>query len=122
MYKIINDLILSTRETIKNNIVELVKDIYYQKHNDIPNGDEVYTLDVRDIPEYATILVEIKNGSDEYTTYERYPINEYIVTLDDDLFFYPAELGDEFHYKEIKTDDLANLYKHLYMVRHLLAR
>ena len=121
---ILKDILNSTRETIKNHIVDLVKEVYYQKHNDYPNWDEdeVYTLDMRDLPEYASILVEITDTYDEYNTYERYPINEYIVTLDDDLFFYPAELGDEFHYKEISTDDLVCLYEHLYEVKDKLAR
>ena len=120
----ITDLLNSTRETIKNNIVELVKEIYYQKHNDYPNWveNEVYTIDVRDLSEYVSILVEITDSYNEFPTYERYPINEYIVTLDDDLFFYPAELGDEFHYKEITTDDLVCLYEHLINVRGSLAR
>lgn len=120
-----------TRKDIKKEIVELVKEIYYLKHNDYPqmfndaNGDADYydnwIIEVRDLSEYASVLVEITSSDDDYNTYERYPIWEYIVTLDDDLYFYPAELGEEFHWEEINTDDLMGLYNHLFNNKSRLA-
>lgn len=120
-----------TRKDIKKEIVELVKEIYYLKHNDYPqmvkddNGDDGYyenwIIDVRDLSEYASVLVEITTSNDDYHTYERYPIWEYIVTLDDDLYFYPAELGEEFHWEEVNTDDLMGLYNHLFNNKSRLA-
>ena len=120
------------REDIKNAIIALVKDTFLQIHGDTPqmvkdaDGDNDYyedwRIDVRDIAEYASILVEITSDNDSYNTYERYPINEYIVTLSDDLYFYPDELGDEFYWEELSTDDLVLAYTHLLKNKDTLAR
>ena len=120
------------REDIKDAIVALVKDTFLQIHGDTPqmvkdaDGDDDYfedwRIDVRDIAEYASVLVEITSTYDEYNTYERYPIWEYIVTLDDGLYFYTAELGDEFYWEEVSTDDLVALYTHLLKHKDTLAR
>lgn len=120
------------REDIKDAIVALVKDTFLQIHGDTPqmvkdaDGDDDYfedwRIDVRNIAEYASILVEITSSCDEYNTYERFPIWEYIVTLSDDLYFYPAELGDEFYWEEVSTDDLVLLYTHLLKHKDTLAR
>lgn len=129
---IVEQKIILVREEIKDAITALVKEIYYAIHNDTPqmvkdaDGDDDYyedwRIDVRNIAEYASILVEITSSYDEYSTYERYPIWEYIVTLDNDLYFYPAELGDEFYWKEVSTDDLVLLYTHLLKYKDTLAR
>lgn len=117
------------REEIKNEIVNLVKEIFIATHGNIPqmvykedgNTDyyEDWRIDVRNSPNYVSILVEITSSYDECLSYERYPINEYIVTLDDDLYFYPTELEDEIHWKEINTDDLVALYTYLLGVKAL---
>lgn len=129
---IVEQKITLVREEIKDAIIALVKETYYAIHNGTPqmvkdaDGDDDYyedwRIDVRNIAEYASILVEITSTYDEYNTYERYPIWEYIVTLDDDLYFYPAELGDEFYWGEVSTDDLVALYTHLLKHKDALAR
>ena len=129
---IVEQKITLVREDIKDAIIALVKDTFLQIHGDMPqmvkdeDGDadyyENWRIDVRDIAEYASILVEITSDNDSYNTYERYPIWEYIVTLDDDLYFYPAELGDEFYWEEVSTDDLVLLYTHLLKNKDTLAR
>ena len=120
------------REDIKDAIIALVKDTFLQIHGDTPqmvkdaDGDDDYyedwRIDVRDLSEYASILVNVTSMNDELPTYERFPIWEYIVTLSDDLHFYPAELGDEFYWEEISTDDLVALYTHLLKFKDTLAR
>lgn len=119
--------IYNERCIIKDEMVYLIKMIYLDIHKDSPqmvkNGDgdddyfEDWRIDVRNIPEYASVMVETHSTYDDYSTYERYPIWEYIVTLDDGLYFYPAELGEEFYWEEVSTDDLVKLYTHLLNVR-----
>ena len=122
---IVEKKIALVREEIKNEIVNLVKEKFIAIHGDTPqmvykeDGDADWRIDVRNLPNYASVLVEITSSYDEYVSYERYPINEYIVTLDDDLYFYPTELGDDFHWSEINTDDLVALYTHLLSVKAL---
>lgn len=118
---VVEQRITNERNIIKDEMVYLIKMIYLDIHKDNPqmvkdaDGDDDYfedwRIDVRNIPEYASIMVE-----SEYAC-ERYPIWEYIVTLDDGLYFYPAELGDEFYWEEVSTDDLVKLYTHLLNVR-----
>jgi hypothetical protein len=129
---IVEQKITLVREDIKDAIIALVKETYINIHGNIPkmvkdaDGDDDYfedwRIDVRDLPEYASILVEITSDNDSYNNYERYPINEYIVNLSDDLYFYPAELGDEFYWEELSTDDLVLAYTHLLKSKDTLAR
>lgn len=129
---IVEQKITLVREEIKEEIINLVKETFIAIHGDAPqivydedrDADyyEDWRIDVRDIDEYASIMVETTSDNDEYNTYERFPILEYIVTLSDDLYFYPAELGDEFYWEEINTDDLVLLYTHLLKHKDTLAR
>ena len=129
---IVEQKITLVREEIKEEIIHLVKETFIAIHGTLPkivydedrDADyyEDWRIDVRDIDEYASIMVETTSDNDEYNTYERFPILEYIVTLSDDLYFYPAELGDEFYWEEINTDDLALLYTHLLKHKDTLAR
>ena len=129
---IVEQKITFVREQIKEEIINLVKETFIAIHGNVPkmvvneDGEDDYyenwRIDVRDIAEYASIMVETTSSHDDYNTYERYPIWEYIVTLDDDLYFYPAELGDEFYWEEINTDDLVSLYTHLLNHKDILAR
>lgn len=129
---IVEQKITLVREDIKDAIIALVKETYIKIHGNIPkmvkdaDGDDDYfedwRIDVRDLPEYASILVNVTSINDELPTYNRFPIWEYIVTLSDDLYFYPAELGDEFYWEELSTDDLVSLYTHLLKYKDTLAR
>jgi hypothetical protein len=99
-------------------LLGLEREVKFLSHEAV----DARALDVRNIAEYASVLVEITSSCDEYNTYERFPIWEYIVTLSDDLYFYPAELGDEFYWEEVSTDDLVLLYTHLLKHKDTLAR
>jgi hypothetical protein len=121
---LIEQEITFVREQVKDAIVRLVKEIYLAIYKVPPqmvkdeNGEDDYfedwRINVSRIPKYVTILVDATN--------ERLPIWEYIVTLDDDLYFYPAEIGEEFHWEEITTDDLVSLFTHLLNHKDILAQ
>jgi hypothetical protein len=121
---LIEQEITFVREQVKDAIVRLVKEIYLAIYKVPPqmvkdeNGEDDYfedwRINVSRIPKYVTILVDATN--------ERFPIWEYIVTLDDDLYFYPAEIGEEFHWEEITTDDLVSLFTHLLNHKDILAQ
>lgn len=104
------------RTKIKENICNVVVDIYKQQNNnELPNWeeDEEIVVDDSKLPT-KHILLEIYCQSGE-DVFEKQVINEYIVTLDNNLFFRCGEdeIENEIHWNDVNTDDLVSI---LYML------
>ena len=100
------------REMVKNEITSLLENIYINQYGQQPNwseGEEI-VLDDSNLPTYR-ISVDVGDtySSDNYTV-ERWAINEYRVSLDENLFFRCGDNNDEFHFSEITTDELVEIY------------
>lgn len=100
------------REMVKNEITSLLENIYINQYGQKPNwseGEEI-VLDDSNLPTYR-ISVDVGDtySSDNYTV-ERWAINEYRVSLDENLFFRCGDNDDEFHFSEITTDELVEIY------------
>lgn len=101
------------RMAVKNKISDILSNIYINKYEEEPNwseGEEII-LDDSTLPTYR-ISVEVgdTHSSDNYTL-ERWAINEYRVSLDENLFFRCGDNNEEFHYDEISTDELVAICK-----------
>jgi hypothetical protein len=99
------------RNKIKENICNVVVDIYKQQNNnELPNWeeDEEIVVDANQLPN-KSILLEVYCPNGE--VYEKQLINEYIVTLDYNLYVHCGndELENEIHWSDINTDDLVSL-------------
>ena len=55
------------------------------------------------------MAIAIGDSSDNYTV-EKWAINEYRVSLDENLFFRCGDNDDEFHFSEITTEELVEIY------------
>jgi hypothetical protein len=104
------------RTKIKENICNVVVDIYKQQNNnELPNWeeDEEFVVNDSKLPT-KRILIEFYCQSGE-NVFEKQVINKYIVTLDNNLFFRCGEdeIADEIHWNDINTDDLVSI---LYML------
>ena len=110
------------RMSLKNELSSLLENIYINKYGQQPNwqeGEEI-VIDDSTLPTYR-ISVEVGDiHSSDNCTVEKWDINEYRVSLDENLFFRCGDNNDEFHYDEISTDELVEIYsllkKYLYNV------
>lgn len=96
------------RTNIKENICKVLVDIYKQQNNnELPNWeeDEEIVVDANQLPN-KSILLEVYCPNGE--VYEKQLINEYIVTLDYNLYVHCGEdeIENEIHWNDINTDDL----------------
>ena len=100
------------REMVKNEITSLLENIYINQYGQQPNwseGEEI-VLDDSNLPTFR-ISVEVSDiHSSDNCTVEKWAINEYRVSLDENLFFRCGDNNDEFHYNEISTDELVKIY------------
>lgn len=99
------------RELIKKNICNVLVDIYKQQNNNqLPNWeeDEEIVIDDKNL-RTQTILLEVFAQSGDM--FEKQVINEYRVTLDDNLFFRCGddEIENEINWEEVNTDDLVSI-------------
>ena len=101
------------RMAVKNKISDLLTNIYINQYGQEPNwqDDEEIVIDDYNLPTFR-ILVEIEdlNSSDNYSV-EKLAINEYRVSLDENLFFRCGDNNEEFHSDEISTDELVAICK-----------
>ena len=97
------------RANIKELICGVLTDIYKSQHNGLlPNWDNDEEIIVDEsclTTQYIVIQITSQSG----TSYEKEYINEYIVTLDYDLYFRIGDNNDETHWNEINTDDLVTI-------------
>lgn len=100
------------RTAVKNEITSLLVNIYINKYGQQPNwqeGEEI-VIDDSTLPTYR-ISVEVDDTySSDNCTVEKWAVNEYRVSLDENLFFRCGDNNDEFHYDEISTDELVEIY------------
>ena len=100
------------RMALKNELSSLLENIYINKYGQQPNwqeGEEI-VIDDSTLPTYR-ISVEVGDiHSSDNCTVEKWDINEYRVSLDENLFFRCGDNNDEFHYDGISTDELVEIY------------
>ena len=100
------------RMALKNELSSLLENIYINKYGQQPNwqeGEEI-VIDDSTLPTYR-ISVEVDDTySSDNCTVEKWAVNEYRVSLDENLFFRCGDNNDEFHYDEISTDELVEIY------------
>jgi hypothetical protein len=100
------------RTALKNEISDLLSNLYIKQYGQQPNWqeDEEIVIDDSNLPTYR-ISVEVDDTySSDNCTVEKWAINEYRVSLDENLFFRCGDNNDEFHYDDISTDELVEIY------------
>lgn len=108
--KTISQQLADFKEMVKNEITSLLENIYINQYGQEPNwkeGEEIVLSD--DIFPTFRVAIAIGDSSDNYTV-EKWAINEYRVSLDENLFFRCGDNDDEFHFSEITTDELVEIY------------
>lgn len=108
--KTISQQLAYFKEMVKNEITSLLENIYINQYGQQPNwkeGEEIVLSD--DIFPTFRVAIAIGDSSDNYTV-EKWAINEYRVSLDENLFFRCGDNDDEFHFSEITTDELVEIY------------
>ena len=108
--KTISQQLADFKEMVKNEITSLLENIYIKQYGQQPNwkeGEEIVLSD--DIFPTFRVAIAIGDSSDNYTV-EKWAINEYRVSLDENLFFRCGDNDDEFHFSEITTDELVEIY------------
>ena len=100
------------RNTIKNEIVNLIVDIYKSQYDELPNWEEEEEIVIYDdnLPTYRiSVSVGDIYSSDDFSI-EKWAINEYHVTLGDNLYFYCGDDNQKFHYSAVSTDELVEIW------------
>ena len=100
------------RNTIKNEIVNLIVEIYKYQYDELPNWEEEEEFVIYDdkLPTYRiSVSVGDIYSSDNFSI-EKWTINEYHVTLDNNLYFHCGDNNEEFHYGEVSTDELVEIW------------
>ena len=108
--KTISQQLADFKEMVKNEISSLLENIYINQYGQQPNwkeGEEIVLSD--DIFPTFRVAIAIGDSSDNYTV-EKWAINEYRVSLDENLFFRCGDDNDEFHFSDITTDELVDIY------------
>ena len=97
------------RNDIKECITKELIQIYLKEHNGIfPNfnNEEDFIIDNSNIlSKQIYVKVECQSG----TFFEMEQINEYVVTLDNNLYVKIGDYDEEFEWTEINTDDLVSI-------------
>ena len=116
--KTINQQLADFRTAVKNEITSLLVNIYIKKYGQQPNwqeGEEI-VIDDSNLPSFR-ISVDVSDlHSPDNNTVEKWAVNEYRVSLDENLFFRCGDNNDEFHYDDISTDELVEIYRCLTLV------
>ena len=109
--KTITQQLADFRMALKNELSSLLENIYINKYGQQPNWqEEEIVIDDSNLPTYR-ISVEVGDiHSSDNCTVEKWTVNEYRVSLDENLFFRCGDNNDEFHYDEISTDELVEIY------------
>ena len=108
--KTISQQLADFKEMVKNEITSLLENIYIKQYGQQPNwseGEDIVLSD--DIFPTFRVAIAIGDSSDNYTV-EKWAINEYRVSLDENLFFRCGDNDDEFHFSEITTEELVEIY------------
>lgn len=99
------------RDLLKKNICKVLVDMYMiENNNQLPNWEEDEEIVIDDSKlRTQTILLEVFTQSGD--VYEKQVINEYRVTLDDNLFFRCGddEIENEINWCDVSTDDLVSI-------------
>lgn len=98
------------RILIKNAICEILIKQYKKGNNgELPNweDEEEVVVDANEFKREIRIGIEVYNTYNEDTTIEKQTINEFIVSLDENLFFVTE---DTYEWTEITTDELMEIY------------
>ena len=99
-------------EKIKTEICKDLISLYTKKYKTLPNWEEEEEIVIDEsILGNITIPVEVGNTYDESTNFESWVINEYVVTLDLNLFFRCNDDYNEFNWTELSTDSLVGICK-----------
>lgn len=110
----VNKLLQQFRTSVKEEIVSLIKYIYLKENNGLtPNfsNDEEYILFCSDLKVDIKINVDCLDLDDETISIEQLSIYNYVVSLDDELFFRCGE--DEFNWSELSTDEIVMIFNTL---------
>jgi hypothetical protein len=100
------------RTALKNEISDLLSNLYIKQYGQQPNWqeDEEIVIDDSNLPSFR-ISVDVGDlHSPDNNTVEKWAVNEYRVSLDENLFFRCGDNNDEFHYDDISTDELVEIY------------
>lgn len=110
--KTIAHKLVDFRTEVKNEIASLITNIFIKQYGELPNWEEEQEIVVTDdkLPTFRVMVNVGDNYSSDNYIVEKWVINEYRVTLDNNLFFRCGDNNDEFNYDEISTDELVEIY------------
>lgn len=100
------------RMALKNELSDLLSNLYIKQYGQQPNwqDDEEIVIDDSNLPTFR-ISVDVSDlHSPDNNTVEKWVVNEYRVSLDENLFFRCGDNNDEIHYDDISTDELVEIY------------
>ena len=102
------------RNNVKDSICSMLVGIYLAKHNGImpdwSKDEEIIVEDTDSDNCHTTIMLNVGNTYDECVVPEVVCIDRFIVTLDENLYFYSSEDNDEYHWEDVNTDDLVKIH------------
>ena len=101
------------RNNVKDSICSMLVGIYLANHNGImpdwSNDEEIIVEDTDSDNCHTTIMLNVGNTYDECVAPEVVCIDRFIVTLDENLYFYSMENNDEYVWEDVNTDDLVKI-------------
>ena len=97
------------REQIKNQICQVLTDIYLSQNDGLlPNWENDEEIIVKE-DNVIEVDVIVYNTYDEYKVLETFTIDRYIVTLDNYLYF---DIGDEtLDWTDVSTENLVDIWE-----------
>lgn len=102
------------RNNVKDSIFSMLVGIYLAKHNGImtdwSNDEEIIVEDTDSDNCHTNIMLNVGNTYDECVAPEVVCIDRFIVTLDENLYFYSTENNGEYHWEDVNTDDLVKIH------------
>lgn len=100
------------RLTVKTAICQLLVDLYLQQYGQLPNweDEEEIVIDDKNIQTYRILIECGDTYSNDNSTFEKWAINKYCVTLDETLFFHCGDNDVEIHWGELSTDELVDIW------------
>jgi hypothetical protein len=99
------------RNDVKNSITGCLVAIYLKHNGSLPDwsNDEEFVIDDDELGRSIRISMEVSNTYSEDTLVEKWVINQFRVTCDNNLFFECEGCTNEVEWTEVSTDELVGI-------------
>lgn len=103
------------RNNVKDSICSMLAGIYLAKHNgvmpDWSNDEEIIVEDTDSDNCHTTIMLNVGIATyNECVAPFEVCIDRFIVTLDEVLYLYSTENGEDYIWEDVNTDDLVKIH------------